>query len=96
MNKSLKFKLSYHWLIFIVGFIMVFTALGFGSSTGHSYKAAIIDDGSRKDYGLLSWSERIRLCLRRPHCRLLQAERGHLSGHSRGLLLHYGNHPDHH
>ena len=44
MNKSLKFKLSYHWLIFIVGFIMVFTALGFGSSTGHSYKAAIIDD----------------------------------------------------
>ena len=44
MNKSLKFRFSYHWLIFIVGFMMVFTALGFGSSTGLSYKSAIIDD----------------------------------------------------
>lgn len=39
-----KFKFSYHWVIFIIGFLMVFTGLGFGSSTRLSYKSAITDD----------------------------------------------------
>jgi len=39
-----KFRFSYHWVIFIIGFLMVFTGLGFGSSTRQAYKSAITDD----------------------------------------------------
>ena len=39
-----KFKFSYHWIIFVIGFLMVFTALGFGSSTRLSYKSGITSD----------------------------------------------------
>lgn len=37
-------KFTYHWIIFIVGFMMVFVGLGFGSSTRLAYKSAITDD----------------------------------------------------
>lgn len=39
-----KFTFSYHWIIFIVGFLMVFFGLGFGSSTRGTYKTAITAD----------------------------------------------------
>lgn len=39
-----KFKFTYHWIIFVIGFLMVFTGLGFGSSTRLAYKSAITDD----------------------------------------------------
>ena len=39
-----KFKFTYHWIIFIIGFLMVFTGLGFGSSTRLSYKSGITSD----------------------------------------------------
>lgn len=39
-----KFKFTYHWIIFIIGFLMVFTGLGFGSSTRLAYKSGITDD----------------------------------------------------
>ena len=45
MNESKKkFKFTYHWIIFIIGFLMVFTGLGFGSSTRLAYKSGITDD----------------------------------------------------
>ena len=37
-----KFKFSYHWVIFGIGFLMVFTALGFNSSVQSYYKNPII------------------------------------------------------
>ncbi len=39
-----KIKFSYHWIIFLIGFLMVFTGLGFGSSTRLAYKSGITDD----------------------------------------------------
>ncbi len=38
-----KFKFSYHWVIFGIGFLMVFTALGFNSSVQSYYKNPIIN-----------------------------------------------------
>lgn len=37
-----KFKFTYHWIIFGIGFLMVFTALGFNSSVQSYYKNPII------------------------------------------------------
>ncbi len=38
-----KLKFSYHWIIFIVGFFMVFTALGFNTSVKSTYLKAITE-----------------------------------------------------
>lgn len=38
-----KFKFSYHWIIFIIGFFMVFIALGFNSSIKSTYLKAITE-----------------------------------------------------
>ncbi|MBQ3076060.1 MAG: MFS transporter [Clostridia bacterium] len=43
MDRSKKqFKFTYHWIIFAIGFLMVFTALGFNSSVQSYYKNPII------------------------------------------------------
>lgn len=39
-----KFQFSYHWIIFIISFMMVFFGMGFASSTRSSYKSAITGD----------------------------------------------------
>ena len=36
----------YHWVIFAIGFLMVFTGLGFGSTTRSTYKTAITTDAT--------------------------------------------------
>lgn len=38
-----KFKFSYHWVIFAIGFLMVFTALGFNSSVQGYYQNPIVE-----------------------------------------------------
>ena len=38
-----KFKFSYHWIIFAIGFLMVFISLGFNSSIKSNYLKAITD-----------------------------------------------------
>jgi len=38
-----KFKFSYHWVIFVVGFLMVFVAMGFNSSVKSTYLNAITE-----------------------------------------------------
>lgn len=43
MKSKLKFKFSYHWVIFLVGFLMVFIALGFNSSIKSTYLKAITE-----------------------------------------------------
>jgi len=48
-NTKKSFKFSYHWVIFGIGFLMVFTALGFNSTVQSYYKNPIIHqllDGS--------------------------------------------------
>jgi MFS family permease len=57
-----KFKLSYHWIIFAIGFLIVFTGLGFGSSTRGTYKTAILADLSTglDNFFLYSFSDTFR------------------------------------
>jgi len=44
MNQSkTKFKFTYHWVIFAIGFLMVFTALGFNSSVQGYYQNPIVE-----------------------------------------------------
>lgn len=38
-----KFKFSYHWVIFVIGFLMVFFAMGFNSSVKSTYLNAITE-----------------------------------------------------
>ena len=42
-NNKKKFKFSYHWVIFIIGFLMVFVAMGFNSSMKSTYLKAITE-----------------------------------------------------
>lgn len=57
-----KFHFSYHWIIFAIGFLMIFTGLGFGSSTRLAYKSGITDDltGGLNNIFLYGFSDSFR------------------------------------